>query len=303
MDQAARPDRFFRRLFGGKVSPVAGAARIDSLFLPHDAARGGAAVVPRRHRAFLDTWMAGGLGRAQSGYDEMVFRCDGARRRALLRSAGPGVGGHEDRLPAADQLVPVRHAVHDLARAHAIRPEKVVEWVARRDGQPRLLCVAVPARVRHDDRTRVGRWIADERAFQQKNLDAVRQYPLTPHQDLTKRALGSVSRAYYDPAARTVLRRIQLSGRRRARRRNRIRIRAPSIGSSTIKGPTVYTVTSLALRPGQRARSSTRPTTAPGVTCCALDPRTRRTRLLQKDARIGDLAFNRADDRSGGFDS
>ena len=23
---------------------------------------------------FVDTWMAGGLGRAQSGYDEMVFR-------------------------------------------------------------------------------------------------------------------------------------------------------------------------------------------------------------------------------------
>ena len=31
---------------------------------------------------FVDTWMAGGIGRAQSGYDEMVFRAmvrDGAR--------------------------------------------------------------------------------------------------------------------------------------------------------------------------------------------------------------------------------
>ena len=43
---------------------------------------------------FVDTWMAGGLGRAQGGYDEMVFRVDGARRRAAstIRSASSSEG-------------------------------------------------------------------------------------------------------------------------------------------------------------------------------------------------------------------
>ena len=58
----------------------------------------------------------------------------------------------------------------------------------------------------------------------------------------------------------------------------------------------IYTVTSLAYDPDGAARSSTRPTTARTATSCALDPRdAARRELLQKDARIGDLVFNRAD--------
>ena len=64
----------FRRLFGGKVMPVAEQPESILYFYlttPRVAA-------PRWFHegiaVFLDTWMAGGLGRAQSGYDEMVFR-------------------------------------------------------------------------------------------------------------------------------------------------------------------------------------------------------------------------------------
>ncbi len=67
---------------------------------------------------FIDTWMAGGIGRAQSGYDEMVFRSMVRDNARLLRSARTGLRGDEDRLPAADQLVPVRHPVHDVAGEH-----------------------------------------------------------------------------------------------------------------------------------------------------------------------------------------
>ena len=74
MDQAAGKDRMFRRLFGGKVMPVHDQPESILYFLltsPRVAA-------PRWYHegiaVFVDTWMAGGLGRAQSGYDEMVFR-------------------------------------------------------------------------------------------------------------------------------------------------------------------------------------------------------------------------------------
>jgi hypothetical protein len=86
MDQAASRDRWFRRLFGGKVLPVADQPEsIPYFFLttPRVAA-------PRWYHegiaVFVDTWMAGGLGRAQGSYDEMVFRSmvrDGCVRAGL----------------------------------------------------------------------------------------------------------------------------------------------------------------------------------------------------------------------------
>ena len=158
MDQAARPDRLFRRLFGGKVTPVAGAARIDALFLP-DRRRAWQrrAGTTRASRVFIDTWMAGGLGRAQSGYDEMVFRSmvrDGA---PLLRSAGPRLRRHARSTSSCEvnsYLYGTRFMTW-LARTLFAREGGRVGRAPRR--QPRLLRVAVPARVRHAARTGVGR--------------------------------------------------------------------------------------------------------------------------------------------------
>jgi hypothetical protein len=74
MDQGAGSDLLFRRLFGGKVNPVAEQPESILYFFlttPRVA-------TPRWYEegiaVFVDTWMAGGLGRVQSGYDEMVFR-------------------------------------------------------------------------------------------------------------------------------------------------------------------------------------------------------------------------------------
>jgi hypothetical protein len=61
-----------------------------------------------------------------------------------------------------------------------------------------------------------------------------------------------------------------------------------------VKGPVIYTVTSLAYDP---TSAQLYYTTDNGAhrDLVRLDPRTRRTEVLMKDARIGDLAFNRAD--------
>ena len=42
-------------------------------------------------------------------------------------------------------------------------------------------------------------WIADERKFQEANLAEIRKYPVTMPQRITAKALGSVSRSYFDP--------------------------------------------------------------------------------------------------------
>ena len=80
-DIANDRDRRWRRLFLGKVAAEEKHPRVLALqYL----------TVPRHttprwysegNAVFFETWMAGGLGRAQGGYDEMVFRAmvrDGA---------------------------------------------------------------------------------------------------------------------------------------------------------------------------------------------------------------------------------
>jgi hypothetical protein len=292
MDQAARSDRMWRRLFGGKVMPVADQPESMLYFFlttPRVAA-------PRWYHegiaTFLDTWMAGGLGRAQSGYDEMVFRSmvrDGSRFYDPLGLVSEGTK-IDFQLQINSYLYGTRFIVW-LARTYS--PEKVVEWIARHEGSRSYYA----AQFRHVFGTTIeqawARWIADERIFQQKNLDAVRVYPVTPHTDITRRALGSVSRAFYDEGSRSIIGAFNYPGT--VAHVGRIGTDTGEVTRLvTIKGPTVFTVTSLARDP----RTGTIFYTADNGAwrdLIALDPRTRRTRRLLKDARTGDLAFNRAD--------
>ena len=133
MDQAARSDRFFRRLFGGKVSPVHQQPESIAYFFlttPRVAA-------PRWYHegiaVFVDTWMAGGLGRAQGGYDEMVFR-------SMVRDGTPfydplglvSEGTRIDFQVEVDSYLYGTRFMTWLARRYS--PEKLIEWVSRHDG-------------------------------------------------------------------------------------------------------------------------------------------------------------------------
>ena len=82
MDQATGTDHLFRRLFSGKVNPVAEQPE-SILYFYLTSPR---VAVPSWYQegvaVFVETWMGAGVGRAQSGYDEMVFRAmvkDGSR--------------------------------------------------------------------------------------------------------------------------------------------------------------------------------------------------------------------------------
>ena len=73
-DIGAAQDRRWRALFLGKVSPSSkhpetllySYLTVPRFSAPRWYLEGGA--------VFMETWMAGGIGRAQGGYDEMVFR-------------------------------------------------------------------------------------------------------------------------------------------------------------------------------------------------------------------------------------
>lgn len=291
MDQAAAGDRFFRRLFGGKVLPVAEQPESMLYFLltaPRVAA-------PRWYHegiaVFVDTWMAGGLGRAQGSYDEMVFR-------SMVRDGTPFYDplGLVSEGTKIDFQVEVNSYLYGtrfmtwLARRYS--PEQLVEWVSRRDGSPAYYSAAFKRVFGRSLDEAWAAWERDEREFQRANLEAIRKYPVTPYQDITSRALGSVSRAYYDPASDKVYAAFNYPG-------VLSHVGAISVGGGVekivdIKGPSIYTVTSLAYDPAARTLFYT---TDNGAyrDLVSVDPVTHRTRLLLRDARIGEIAFDRAD--------
>jgi hypothetical protein len=292
MDRPAGRDRLFRRLFTGKVRPTADHPE-TILYSWLTAPR---AAAPRWYiegaGVFFDTWMAGGIGRAQGGYDEMVFRSmvrDGTKFYDPLGliSEGTRIDFNDE---ANSYLYGTRFMTW-LARTYT--PQQVAQWVTRQEHSH-----AYYAR----DFTRIfglpmgtawANWIRDEHTFQQQNLAAVRTYPLTPYQDLTPRGLGAVSRAFYDAASRTLYAGVSAPG-------VVANIAALSLDTGKverlvdIKGPTMYTVTSLTRDP---ADGTLYYTTDNGAyrDLVSLDPTTRRTKVLLEDGRIGDLAFNRAD--------
>ena len=292
MDQTAARDRRFRRLFGGKVVPVAEQPETILYFYltaPRVAA-------PRWYHegvaVFLDTWMAGGIGRAQSGFDEMVFRAmvrDGARFYDPLGLVAEGTKV-DFQLQINSYLYGARFITW---LAHHFSPEHVVRWV-RRDEESRGYYAAQFHEVFGLPLEEAWQaWIAFEQTFQQKNLAAIRRYDTTRYRDISPRALGSVSRAYFEPDPGRLYAAFNYPGAV-------AHIGAIDVETGDterlvdIKGPVIYTVTSLAYDPFDRVLFYT---TDNGShrDLVRLDPATRRTERLMKDARIGDLAFNRAD--------
>lgn len=292
MDQASSRDRLFRRLFGGKVNPIAEQPE-TILYMYLTAPR---AAAPRWYHegiaVFIDTWMAGGIGRAQSGYDEMVFRSmvrDGAHFYDPLGLVSEGTKV-DFQLQINSYLYGTRFM---MWLANTYSPEKLIEWVRRQEGSRAYYANHFAKVYGRSLADAWGAWIEWERAFQQTNLEAIRQHPTTPYQDVSPRALGSVSRAYYDETAGKLYAAFNYPGV--VAHVGAIDVRTGALERLVdIKGPVIYTVTSLAFDPTAQQLFYTTDNGA-HRDLVRLDPRTRKTELLMKDARIGDLAFNHAD--------
>ena len=292
MDQATRLDRMFRRIFSGKVMPVAEQPESILYFYlttPRVAA-------PRWFHegiaVFVDTWMAGGIGRVQSGYDEMVFR-------SMVRDDAPFYDplGLVSKGTDADFQLEINSYLYGarfmtwLARHYS--PDKLIEWTARREGSRAYYASQFSHVFGVSLEEAWAQWIDDERTFQRANLEAIRKYPVTPSRDVTSRALGSVSRAYYDASSKKIYAAFNYPG-------FVAHIGAVDIDSGEvhrivpIKGPVIYTVTSLAFDPDRRTLFYT---TDNGSyrDLVQLDPASGRTRVLQKDARIGDIVYSKSD--------
>jgi hypothetical protein len=292
MDQASASDRAWRRFFAGKVVPTADhPASIGYFYLTAPRMS-----VPSWYlegfAVFMETWMAGGIGRAQGSYDEMVFRSmvrDGAIFYDPLGLVAEGT--KIDFQVGVNAYLYGTRFMSYLALTYG--PETLISWIARTDGS-RSYFAKQFEEVYGKPLGEIWKdWIAWEHGFQQANLAAIRQYPTTPYRDLSARALGSVSRAFHDPEARRIYTAFNYPG-------VVAHVGAISLDDGSIerlvevKDPVLYTVTSLAWDPSTRTLFYTTDNGA-WRDLRAYDLATKKARTLIKDARIGDIVFNRAD--------
>jgi hypothetical protein len=290
-DQAAGRDRFCRKLFSGKVTETPEHPETmlyNYLTVPRAAA-------PRWYHeglaVFVETWMAGGIGRAQGSYDEMVFRSmvrDGSRFYDPLGLVSEGTK-IDFQVEMNSYLYGTRFMTYVADR---YSPEELIRWVRRSEGSKAYYATQF-RQVFGSSLKEVWReWVEWERGFQQKNLDLIRKYPVTPYEDLSDKALGSVSRAFLDRDRKVLYAAFNYPG-------VVAHVGAISLedGSARrirdVKGPLMHTVASLAYDPGTDTLFYT--TDNAGMRdLVTLDPATGKIRRMIKDGRIGDLVFDRA---------
>jgi hypothetical protein len=291
-DQASPEDERYRRLFGGKVVPIA--EHPESLLYYYLTAPRNTA--PRWYHegsaVFMETWQGGGYGRAQGGYDEMMFRAmvrDGARFYDPLGLVSKGT--EVDFQVGANAYLYGTRFMSYLALEYG--PEKLIDWWRRDAGSRRSYS---------DDFRRVyGKelneawqdWVRFEHEFQAKNLAAVREHPVTPHRDVTGTGLGALSRVLVSDDRQTLYAAVRYPGR--VPHLVAISLEDGSVKElAEVNGAVQYRVTSLALDP----EAGTLFYTTDNLTyrnLLAYDLKTGKSKTLLEQQRIGELAFNRAD--------
>jgi len=291
-DKASPNDEFWRSVFFGKVAPVP-EAPVSALYSYLTTPRWNS---PRWFiegiAVFLETWMGGGLGRALGAYDEMVFRTmvlDSAYFYDVvgLESEGTKV----DFQVGANSYLYGTRFVSYLGLQYG--PERVIEWFRQSgesDGYFSTDFQRIFGRAMDDAWSE---WIGFEHQWQKKNLDLIRQNPITSFRPLTDATLGSVSRAYYDSSEHVLYAAINYPGQRA--HLAAIDIKTGEIRRlEDIRGPALFYVCSLAFDPDTRTLFFTTDNNE-WRDIHALDLRTGKTRLIMKDFRAGDLAFCRSD--------
>ena len=292
-DKGAGSDLRYRKLFRGKVAPI----KEEPISMLYSYLTSPRWYSPRWYHegiaAFLETWMAGGAGRALGGYDEMAFRT-----KVLERDYFYDVVGLESEGTTIDFQIGQNSYLYGTRfvtwLAMKYGPEKVIDWFNRDEDSKRYFA----SQFRNvfgiglDDAWRD--WIEWERGWQEHNLKKIREYPLTPLTRINQEILGSVSRSFYDPDRKLLYAAIN-------RPAKKAEIVAINTETGAIKpltdvlAPALYFVTSLAYDAKGHKIFYTTNNSRGWRDLNELDLNNGRRRRLLKNARTGDLAVNPAD--------
>jgi hypothetical protein len=292
-DRASPEDYRWRHFFHGKVE-VDSAHPETLLYYYLTVPRG---TMPRWYSegaaVFMETWMMGGVGRAQGGYDEMVFRAmvqDGAKFYDPLGLVSKGT--EIDFQVGANAYLYGTRFMDYLAVTYG--PDSLLAWWRRDAGSRRYYADQFQQVFGLSLDESWHRWIDFEHDFQRKNLQSVHEHPLTEFHDITHKDLGAVSRSYLSRDGSRLYTAVRYPGQVA-----HVVAISRHDGSVTqlaeIKGSRGYTVTSLAFDPQTETLFFTSNNVTTYRNLEALDLHTGKTRMLVHAGRIGDIVFNPAD--------
>jgi hypothetical protein len=291
-DMATAKDRFYRTIIRGKpnytkdnpISMVYGYLTAPRKYAPRWYQEGMA--------VFMETWMTGGIGRALSPYDEMVFRTkvrdnDYIYDMVGLESEGTAI---DFQVGANSYLYGTRFFNY---LAYQYGPEKLVSWTSRSHGSKRYFA----RQFKHVYGIRLhrawGNWLKFEHKFQTQNLEAIRQNPTTAFRPITSRVLGSVSRSFFDRKSNTLITAVKYPGQ--VAHIARIDLATGRLKKiHDVKGASTYFTSSLAYDAEQGNLFFTTDNYE-YRDLNVLDLQTGKSHRLIVDLRAGDLAFNRKD--------
>jgi hypothetical protein len=292
-DKATGVDDFFRTVFSGKIVPDP-ENPITMLYTLYTSPRW---YSPRWYHegiaVFLETWMAGGIGRVLGGYDEMVFRTmvhDSSYFYDYvgLESEGTTI---DFQVGANAYLYGTRFVAY---LAYQYGPEKVLQWFNRSPDSKRYFATQFENVFGHPLTDEWKQWVAWEHDWQHANLDSVRRYPVTVYRPLTSDALGSVSKAFCDEGRGKVFLAANYPGKS-------AHIAAVDLRTGeeqrlcTVTGPALYFVSSTAYDSASGALFFTTHNGSSWRDLHVLNVETGEDKELLHGARVGDLAFNRRD--------
>ena len=173
-DQPNSNDKRARKFFGGKVA----AESTHPETILYSYLTNPRLYSPRWYHegiaVFVETWLAGGLGRAQGGYDEMVFRSmvrDGAHFYDPLGLVAEGTK-IDFQVGVNSYLYGTRFMTY---LALTFNPDMLVEWVTRQEGSKRSYAKEFGRVFGLTLNAAWQNWIDFGREFQTRNLESVRQ--------------------------------------------------------------------------------------------------------------------------------
>jgi hypothetical protein len=198
-DKAAGRDRAFRRLFHGKVEPT----KDNPLSMFYSYLTAPRWYAPRWYHegiaTFLETWMAGGVGRGLGGYDEMAWRTMVLEDAYIYDVIGlESEGTTVDFQTGQNSYLYGTRFVCYLALQHG--PEKVIAWFDRKEGSEPAFDAQFLKVFGRPLEAEWRAWIAWERGWQKANLETVRKYPVTRDTPLLPAPAGNVARSHLDEA-------------------------------------------------------------------------------------------------------
>jgi hypothetical protein len=291
-EQSSSSDRFYRKVFAGKVFPDSD----DPISMLYGYLTSPRIFAPRWYHEgiaeYMTTWMSGGIGRVMGAYDEMMFRTMVRDSAYMYDAVGlESEGTTTDFQVGSNSYMYGTRFMAYLSNTYG--PESLLEWVSRKDGTKRFYASQFKQVYGKSLDEGWSDWTTWEKNWQQQNLEKIRQNPVTEREVLSKNPLGGVSTAIYDEDRDKIILAVDLPGNIA-----HIALLDPKTGEmeriTDIKGSALYFVSSLAYDKETGTIFYTNDNNG-WRDLYSVNIDSKEPKLLIKDLRAGDLVFNPQD--------